>query len=461
MFNRLPRSVGGLALTVAGISCVLTLTVGVITFSTVHHEIERQLDHRIELETDSLLATYERTNFETLVRAVDDRVRRPQRGTIGYLSGVSDAGSGMAYLVLDAQGRRRAGDLDTPPPKPGWSEFVRFRRADGVMSVAQAMNSRLPDGGSLVVAADRAVLRQIDGGLMRLFLVNFGLVVGVGVLATLGFGSVVQRRLNAIHGAAEGIMAGDLSRRMPKDGSGGEFDQLASVLNRMLDRIGGLMDNLRQVSGDIAHDLRTPLTRLRARLEDAEEIATTPAQRGGLEGALREIDDLQSLLTSLMALSELEGRSVRDRFATLDLDAAIAELAEAYAPALDAAGMTLSLDLSPTRIWGERRLLQRAISNLLDNSLAHAGKGSNLTITLRSVGDRVALDVADDGRGVPVEARERIFQRFVRLDPSRSTPGHGLGLSLVSAIIAAHDGAIRVRPSERGLAFAIELPSFA
>lgn len=459
MSSRLPRSIGGLALTMAGLSCGLTIAVGAVAFTIVHHEIERQLDHRIELETDSLLATLRRDDFETLVRAVQERERRPQRRTIGYLSGASDAGSGMGYLVLDPQGRRRAGRFAGPVPQVGWSEFARFTRADGGAGVAQAMNSPLPGGGNLVVAADRAVLRQIDRSLQLLFLLNFGVMIVVGILAMLAFGRVVQRRLETLHGTAEGIMAGDLSRRMPLDGSDGEFDQLAQVLNRMLDRIGDLMGNLRQVSGDIAHDLRTPLMRLRARLEDAEAIAGTSDQRASLASAVREVDGLQDLLSSLMALSELEGRSVRDRFAPVALEAAIRELAEAYAPAFEAAGMTLDLDLRPVAVWGEKRLLQQALSNLLDNNLAHAGEGAHVVVMLRATGDRVALEVVDDGPGVPPEARERIFKRFARLDVARASPGHGLGLSIVAAIVAAHDGVIQARPSERGLALVIDLPA--
>lgn len=458
MFKRAPGTISGLTLTVAGLSCVLTLLVGVATFATVHHEIERQLDHRIELETAALLAAYRKGDFPALIHAVQERDARSTHSKMGYLANVDDGGSGMGYVVVDAQGRRRAGNFDAKLPRPGWSEFARFRRPDGSMGVAQAMNTALPDGGRLVVTADRRVLTRIDQALMRLFLLNFGLVVVIGLLATLGFGGIVRKRLGAIHNAAEGIMAGDFSRRMPMDGSDGEFDQLGKVLNRMLDRIGALMDNLRQVSGDIAHDLRTPLTRLRARLEEVETKATTTELRSGLDGALREVEGLQDLLAALLALSELEGRSVRDRFAPLRLDAAITELAEAYGPALEAAGMTLRLDLEPVTMTGEERLLQRALSNLLDNSLIHAGSNAVVEIALRQRGDQVELDFSDDGNGVPEAEEARIFQRFVRLDAARSTPGHGLGLSIVTAIVAAHDGTIVLAPATRGLAFRIRLP---
>lgn len=458
MFRRAPKTVRGLALVVAGASCFLTLVVGVMTFSLVHHEIERQLDRRIELETQALLATYRRTDFEGLVQEVGDRTRQPARGTVGYLAGRAETDSRMGYLVIDRDGRRRAGDFDGDTPSAGWSEFARFRRLDGSDGVAQAVNVALDGGGRLVVAADRGALMTVDRKLIRFFLLQVGLVAGFAVLATLWFGRTVQRRLESIHGAARDIMAGDLSRRMPLDGSRGEFDQLADVLNQMLARIEDLMGNLKQVSGDIAHDLRTPLTRLRARLEDLDAAGAEGADRERIEGALREVDDLQALLAGLLALSEIEGQSVRDRFTQVDLTTAISDLAEAYGPALEAAGQTLVSDLKPSLVWGDRPLLLQALSNLLDNSLAHAGGGACIRLSLESGSDRARLTFADDGPGVPLAARDRIFQRFVRLDPSRSAPGHGLGLATVAAIVNAHGGSIRVLPSEQGLAFAMEIP---
>ncbi len=459
MFRRAPRTILGLSLVVAGVSCLLTLLVGAMTFSLVHHEIERQLDRRIELETQSLLATYRRTDFEVLVRAVDDRIALPARGTLGYLRGRAETDSRMGYLVIDADGRRRAGDFNGSIPRPGWSKFARFHRPDGSEGVAQAMNVALDHGGRLVVTADRSGLMAVGHSLIRLFLIQVGLVAAVAVLATFGFGRVVQRRLGSIQGAARQIMAGDLSRRMPIDGSGGEFDQLAHVLNQMLNRIEDLMGNLRQVSADIAHDLRTPLTRLRVRLEDAESLAVSTDQHRQIEGALQQVDDLHALLSSLLTLSEVEGRSALDRFVTVDLKPALEELAEAYRPALEAMDMRLALDIHAGVVMADRPLLLQAFSNLLDNSLAHAGAGTTVSIASHVAGDRLSITVSDDGRGAPWADRQRIFRRFVRLDPARSGPGHGLGLAMVAAILKAHGGHIEVRPSERGLALHIDLPA--
>ncbi|WP_165186642.1 sensor histidine kinase [Caulobacter soli] len=455
--KRGPRTIRGMVAVVAGVSGALNILVGLLTYSLVHEEIERQLDHRIELETRSLLYIHEHGGMAAMVQAVQVRDRAPTRAAIGYLADSAGVDAGMGYMVLDAQGRRLAGRLAAAVPPPGWSEFVHFTRPDGTTGIAQAMNGPVSGGGRLIVAADRAGLAQIDLSLLKLFLINFSLVLAIGVAAAIGFGRIVRRRLGAIKGAAEMIMAGDFSRRMTLDGSDGEFDQLAQVLNRMLDRIGALMDNLRQVSGDIAHDLRTPLGRLRSRLDELEEAKTASARRQGLRVAVGEVEALQDLLSGILALSEIEGQTVRERFGVVALDGAITELAEAYGPALDAAGLTLRLDLEPSWLTGDERLLQRAIANLLDNSLTHARGATAIDIRLQRAGERITLSFADDGPGVAIEARGRIFERFVRLDPARSEPGHGLGLSIVSAIIAAHGGTITTAPTSRGLTLEIDL----
>ncbi len=452
-----PRTVGGLALAVAGVSSLVTILIGVVTFGVVHHEIERQLDHRIELETNALLYVHRAEGFDALVRAVNQRLAQPSAG-VGYLASVANPERTMGYLVVDAAGRRQAGRLAGRMPRPGWSEFVRFRRDDGTQGVAQAMNSALPGGGRLVVLADRAVLRQIDLVILRLFLLAFGLILLVGVVAAFGFGRVVQRRLGAIQGTAEAIIAGDLRRRVPVDLSGGEFDQLAQVLNRMLDRIGGLMENLKQVSGDIAHDLRTPLTRLRLGVEALEDDSAAVARSSRVGAALAQIDEIEDLLSGLLTLSEIESQATRDRFAPLDLAAAVLEVANAYEAALASAGMAVSLDLAPATIRGDRRLLLRAFSNLVENSLVHATGADSFSIRLRCSNGRALLRFADNGPGVPLAQRRRIFDRFVQLDAARARSGHGLGLNIVAAIAKAHGGDATAPPVEQGLVVEIDLP---
>jgi len=456
-----PRSVRGLALAIAAVAAVATLLLGGVTWLVVHEEIERQIDHRIELETAGLLEIHRNEGFEALQRVVQERERRAQPGDTGYLSAVSGSGRGMGYIVTDATGRRSAGGLDAALPPPGWSEFVRFQRPDGSRGVAQAMNVALPGAGRLVVAADRSIVDQVDLALLRIFLVVFGLILLVLAATVAGFGHIVHLRLAALRDTARGIMDGDLGRRMPHAGSDSEFDQLAGELNRMLDRISALLDTLRQVSSDIAHDLRTPLTRLRASLETAAGAAETSHAQSAVRAAIAEADEALDLFAAILAISEIEGHDGQARFAPMDLAAAARRMIDAYEPALEAAGIAVETDLSEAWIRGDAVLLQRAIANLLDNLITHTRPGTRAMLTVATQDQSARLTLADDGPGVAGGAEARIFERFVRLDAARSGPGHGLGLSLVSAVARAHDGTVSAQALDPGLRIALSLPAIA
>lgn len=458
MARLMPRTLRGLVLVVALISGVATTLLAIIATLQFHHELERQLDARIEAETHSLLAYHEDHGFDALARLLQAREQRGSRSDIGYLAGVDEANRSTAYLLVDAQGRRRAGALQAAVPRPGWSEFVHFRRPDGSRGVAQAMNSALKGGGQLVVAADRAVIQQMHWTMLKLFAAGWAAALLLMIGAVAAFGRVVRHRLNGIEASARAIMAGDLSRRMPLDGSDSEFDRLSLILNRMLDRIGDLLDNLRQVSGDIAHDLRTPLQRVRNRLEAAALAASGTPHEERLDAAMREMDDVLELFSSLLAISEIEGQSIRAGFRSVRLDEAVGEMVDIYRPAMEDEGRTIVLETGPAVVRGDRRLLQNAVANLLDNALLHTPAGTPVGLTLEGVGASAVLTVRDEGPGIPPAEHERVFRRLMRLDASRSTPGHGLGLSLVAAIVAAHDGTVDILPSSSGLTIRIVLP---
>jgi len=452
-----PRSVRGLALAVAAVAALATIAIGVLTGFVVHEEIERQIDHRIELETTALLEIHRNEGMDRLLAVVRERERSRPPET-GYLAAVSAADRGMGYIVADAAGRRLGGSLRAQPPPPGWSEFLHFRRADGTAGIAQAMNVALPGGGVLVVAADRAIVDQMDLALLKLFVAVLGMVLLILALTVWGFGHIVHLRLAAIRDSARAIMDGDLGRRMPNEGTRSEFDQLALELNRMLDRIGGLLESLRQVSSDIAHDLRTPLTRLRGDLETAMTHPDPERARDAAAAAMAEADQALDLFAALLAIAEVEGEGLRSRFAPFDLSAAAGRIAEAYEPSLEAAGLGLELDLSDAWIVGDITLVQRAIANLLDNLIAHTPRGTTARLSVTAVGDGAQLALSDDGPGVEPDAHARIFERFVRLDPARSGPGHGLGLALVSAVARAHGGATTAQRRSPGLEVSITFP---
>ena len=453
-----PRTIRGLVITMTLVSGVVTLLLAAALILVVHRELERQLDQRIEAETHALLDFYEVHGFDALTKIVTLRDRRSTTGDMGYLAGVDEVDRSTAYILVDAGGERRAGSFSADLPPPGWSEFVHFRRPDGTRGVAQAMNSALPGGGHLVVAADRSVIDQMHWKMLKLFAIGYGALLILGMALMIGFGRVIRRKLTGIEASAQAIMAGDLSRRMPLDGSESEFDRLSLVLNRMLDRINALLDNLRQVSGDIAHDLRTPLQRVRNRLEETAKAAGETAVHDQIDAATAEMDDLLDLFSSLLAISEIEGQSIRTRFVSVDLYQAIDEIVDAYRPTVEDSGRTLELTGAPVTVCGDRKLLQRVVANLLDNALLHATGSTSIHISIERSGEQASIMVRDDGPGIPSSEHERVFRRLTRLDTSRSTPGHGLGLNLVAAIVAAHGGTVAIEPASIGLTIRILLP---
>jgi hypothetical protein len=226
----------------------------------------------------------------------------------------------------------------------------------------------------------------------------------------------------------------------------------------MLDRISSLLSNLKQVSENIAHDMRTPLHRLRHQLETAEREEKDPAQRQRLQATLSEADELLELFSGLLAISEIEGESLRSRFSRIDLAAAVQEVVDAYAPTLKDANLNIIQNISNAEVYGDKRLLQQCLANLFDNVLSHAKGASYVSIALGPANDGVILRVSDNGPGVSEGDQERIFERFVRLDQARSGPGHGLGLSLVAAIAAAHHGAVSAVSLQPGLRVELFLP---
>jgi len=278
-----------------------------------------------------------------------------------------------------------------------------------------------------------------------------------GTISTIAFGRLIRRRLVLISGTAQGIIEGDYTRRIPVDGSGSEFDRISVILNAMLSRIETLMMSLRQVSSDIAHDMRTPLGRIRQDMEALMRRAPDKVTADTLEQTIADMDALLDLFTGLLGISEVQGLAVRKRFVLQPLAEIVADIVDAYRPAFDAEGRTITAVLEEVTVCGDAQLLKRAVANLLENILVHAGDGASATITLAVEQGVAVLTVTDDGMGIPPGGKERIFERLVRLDPTRSKPGHGLGLSMVRAIVHAHKGTIEVVPSRSGLSLMIRL----
>jgi signal transduction histidine kinase len=248
-------------------------------------------------------------------------------------------------------------------------------------------------------------------------------------------------------------MEGDLTARVPVRGSNDEVDQLVTSLNEMLDRIQNLMDGLRQVTGDIAHDLRTPLGRLRQRLEDAREHATTTGEYAeATDAAIDEADTLLEIFSALLRIAQIEAQAQKSAFAEFDLSDVMRSLGEVYAPAAEDAERKLDVSIADgVTLTGDRQLIAQMVSNLVENALNHTPAGSTVRLALTKTDAGFAIEVADNGPGIPEAEREKVFDRFYRLDRSRTTAGSGLGLALVRAIATLHGLSIQLADARPGL----------
>ena len=419
---------------------------GTIIFWAMHIAFTRQLDAMINDEAQTLLLEYRDEGGE-LATAIAQREHIGQQG------------AKLFYAVFEPNGRRALGSLNTTMPQLGMHDIAFVDPSKG-LDQARGLAIDLPDHRRLLVAADREWVEQIDRTVLVTFAAGFIAVIGLGIGGALILGGYLRRRLSAIGNAAEAIIGGDIRRRMPTSGRDDEFDRLAMVLNTMLEEIERLLENLRQVSSDVAHDLRSPLTRLRNALEESTLGGVTAAAREQvIAGAIVRVDGILSLFAAILRISEVESGEIRRLFKPVELSALITDLAESYAPAIRETGRSLTWSVEPgLTVKGDRELIAQAVTNLLENAQRHTRPGTDIHISLAYSAKWVRIAVADKGPGVAPADRDRITRRFIRLESSRARAGHGLGLNLVSAIVRLHRGHLGFADNAPGLVAEIELP---
>jgi signal transduction histidine kinase len=324
----------------------------------------------------------------------------------------------------------------------------------------RALISRLGDGSMLVVGGDLRQIGDLEEAIATALLWTVGLVAVLGMGGGALLSHAFLRRVDAISRTAEAIIAGNLTRRVELRGTGDDLDRLARTLNRMLDRIGLLMRSLQQVSSDIAHDLRTPLTRMYQRLEDARTRARSGREyEAAIDAALAEADGLLATFAALLRIAQVEGASPRAGFTLVDLSAVAETVADAYRPDAEAAGQQLITAISPgITVNGDRELLTQALANLAENALRHTPAGTCIQVRLAGDSARVILSVEDNGPGVASADLPRLTDRFYRGERSRTTPGNGLGLSLVGAVAELHRARLRLEPLQPGLRVSLAFP---
>ena len=423
--------------------------------------LSRQLNQTIDAELKGLAEQYRAGGLDQLVRTVAERSATP---------------GNSLYLVADSEGRRLAGNLSAVTPdlwnSLGPVEFVYRRPAAGGVEnrLAFANVFRLPSGYRLIVGRDIEDRRELAR------MVRSAMLWGLGVMALFGIGGgywvsrKLLARIDALSDTSRTIMEGDLTGRLPVNGSGDELDRLAQSLNLMLARIEQLMAGLREVSDNIAHDLKTPLNRLRNRVEAAlREPYGEPVYREALERTIEEADGLIKTFNALLSIARIEAGAGGENRESLDVSALLRDVAELYEPVAEERGLVLKADAqAPIFIRGDRQLLGQAIANLIDNAIkygtseaAENGPGAQpeVEVSAEAKGSMAEIVVTDRGPGVPASDRERVLDRFVRLEASRSEPGSGLGLSLVAAVARLHGGTLRLEDNEPGLRVILALPT--
>jgi signal transduction histidine kinase len=376
---------------------------------------------------------------------------------------------GLHFLLVDRDGRPIAGDFTGWPsglPSDGQVHNVHIEdalipgRAENQDSYWPAVGRRFANGSRLLVAQglDQAeeLLDFVQGTMAAILGISVALALGLGLLQ----GRTLLLRIDGLIDTARAIGAGRLQRRVPISGRNDEFDELAGQLNAMLGRIEELMAGLRQVTDNVAHDLRSPLSRVRNLLDvTLLEGRDAGEYRAAIERATAGIDEVIRTFNALLEIAQTEAGSFRGEWGLVDLSALAQELGELYRDTAEEQGKLLELDLSPDlKVTGNRHLLAQALSNLLDNAVKFTPAGQSIRLSAFREASQVCLQISDRGPGIPSAERARVLQRFVRLDAARSTPGSGLGLSLVAAVARLHGATLRLEDAGPGLIVRLAFP---
>ena len=452
-FARLLRSstfrLAVLYMALFGASVAVLLTF--IYWSTAGY-IALQTDDTIEAEVTGLAERYGVSGLDGLVRSIDERISRKPNG---------DA----VYLLTDDQLEPLIGNLDRWPrvstDSDGWLNFnLEQTTSEGqVTHRARARPFTLRGGYRLLVGRDMHVLDATRSLIVRAIAWGLAITVMMALAGGIMLSRSTMRRLEAINETSRRIMRGDLSRRIPTRSTDDDYDQLADNLNSMLDTIEQLMEDVRRVTDNVAHDLRTPLTRLRNRLEDLR--GTENADPGKVEAALADADGLLATFNALLRIASIESGRRRAAFESISLDDVVRDVAELYEPLAEEKGQKLDVRVSENvQVRGDRDLLFQAFANLLDNAIKYTPRGGDIRVVLDEDASGPRIRITDSGPGIPEHSRDQVFKRFFRLEESRHTPGNGLGLSLVEAVVRLHHANIKLG-GDPGLDVSLAFPKAA
>jgi signal transduction histidine kinase len=405
----------------------------------------------IDAEIKGLAEQYATGGLRRVVGVIDNRVRQP---------------GAALYLMTAPAGEKIAGNIDGVPPavlaNPGEYEipYEAVGDIEAHRRLALVRSLVLPGGFRLLVGRDLSDITRLQNVIWRAFGWSMLLVIALGVLAGFIVTKRVLSRIDSITETTRAIMEGDLAGRLALTGSNDEFDRLAENLNTMLDRIGDLMEGIRHVSNNIAHDLRTPLTRLRNNAEEALRVGRSADDaRNALIDVIGEADGLIKIFNALLMIARAEAGQLREGMSVIDAAEIVREIVELYDPVAEDRGLVIQPHIdAPLPLYGSRELIGQAVANLIDNALKYGASSSEISVRAIRNDTEIVIEIADRGEGIPESDRTRVTERFVRLETSRSQPGSGLGLSLVAAIARLHRGTLELADNHPGLMARLMLP---
>ncbi len=437
-----------LAFAIGGLFLLSYLLLGAGLYYAVSRIFTQDLHEVIRLDSDDLVQLYSESGHTGLMTEISERTAAPDDDN-------------AVYELIAPNGRLLAGQFATLPDSArsgnGWIEFDE-RNVDGLVRVI-AKVQRLRDGSHLLTGRRSRNQDRFEALVRRTSW--FALLAAAGLGGLIGWITArwVARRLESTYDITRRVGAGELALRIPADDSDDAFDRLAKRINAMLDRIQELLDGVRHATDHIAHDLRTPLTRLRNRLEDMRSEHVQPAQFAAeLDAATAETDQLLATFSALLRLTRIEAQTVGIDDPELAMQPLVLDAVELYAPIAGERGIVLDAQTVPCSLRGDADQLFQLAANLLDNALKYATPETRVTLRLYDDGDALFLLVGDHGAGIPSADRERVFDRFVRLEEHRGSQGSGLGLSLVRAIAHRHGGVVTLEDNSPGLRVRVRLP---
>jgi signal transduction histidine kinase len=451
-------------------SLMTTVILGVIYWATVA-QIDAQIDAGLRAEKNALVTLFRDQGPDSLEIAIAQR--SSLRNQSKHDRTVPAEPGKRQYFLGDAHYHRLAGDIHAWPKgvrgSPAWATFRVDNTsappdadADAQPHRLRALAVTLANGDHLLVGQALNEADKLSASILYLTLVAVGLSFLMAAVGGTLMGRSVLKRVDAVNSAANDIINGDLSRRIVTGNREDEFGGLAARLNAMLTRIEQLIRNIREVSENIAHDLRSPVSRLRSRLEIT---LLEPREEVDYRDALtRTVEDTEALLVTfnaVLSIAQLDAGVQRGRWDEVDLGEIAADAAKLYAAAAEARRIEFSCNAEPhATVRGSRQILSQAVGNLLDNAIKYTPPNGRIALDVTSHGKAVRLRVADTGPGIPPDEYEHVLERFVRLDTSRGQSGNGLGLSLVRAVIDAHGGRLFFQDNAPGLRVVVELPEF-